>query len=449
MKRRIVVGVVILCCLLCFACSHKKESTQIPDYLDIMSGTESGDQNTSDTPSVSDKTENTDDNSDNSKPAPDDDETPKPPVDDSENQRPIPPTLSGFRSIGTVYDRAIDFFGKHTLAVYNGKTILLDDQGAEAAWEKDVDYEFRQDRYIVTEGKNKKLMDLEGNVIVEGEFSDIQYDGSTIVASDETYTYIFRDSERIGSPTVRRFQIIRDGWLQEVFDEDSEEQPACAYNYNLELQPYTIENCIVQSPAVRDMTLLYDEDSGMFGYAKGDTVVIEPKFVMANDFSDGYACVIQLNNNFQLENCLIDETGSYITQTTLALTLVYDGYYFTYHNEENGPVTYTLHDFTDKVFDLPDGLIPYNDRVYNGYIIDEERNRVYSLDKKDYLPLTYAEITPTDDGLFIAKDTNGKYSLRTSEFETLIDNQEEISYAYGIYRFVCEEGTCFQEYIGV
>lgn len=170
---------------------------------------------------------------------------------------------------------------------------------------------------------------------------------------------------------------------------------------------------------------------------------------MANDFSDGYACVIQLNNNFQLENCLIDETGSYITQTTLALTLVYDGYYFTYHNEENGPVTYTLHDFTDKVFDLPDGLIPYNDRVYNGYIIDEERNRVYSLDKKDYLPLTYAEITPTDDGLFIAKDTNGKYSLRTSEFETLIDNQEEISYAYGIYRFVCEEGTCFQEYIGV
>lgn len=169
----------------------------------------------------------------------------------------------------------------------------------------------------------------------------------------------------------------------------------------LNLRPRTYDNFEVIGE-IDGFAVVVDK-TGLFGYY--DTVKrrlnVRPKYVSASLFLNGYATVAE---TFGGETMVIDTEGKEVLRVDGRTYGFYDGYMCI--EDETGFLKVFDSEFNDTRLRFTD---VQGKRVYNGYIIDSEKGKLYSVLKREYVSSTFSDIIPSKGG-FILK-TGGRAEL--------------------------------------
>lgn len=400
--KRLWTGCLALCLCMCVGCANKTNVQKVPDYVHIMSDI------TQDNEPI----------------------TPDNPIDPPIEELPEkPPALDGFETIGYLYDEATDFFGEYAWVQRDGKTMLLHCDGEEYAYTGEK-VAFRQDKYITTDGETLRLCDVRKGVLLEGIYDRTEYDGNTALAIRGRRIYVFEDGKQTAQTAALELAIVRDGWLCDA--------DGCIYD--LYLQKQTVGDYDVVYPDTEGILTIRDA-AGKYGYAYADrTVFVRPRFAFADRFVNGYA-IAKLQNGKNLDYCILNRQGDVLTQTSMTVYPHSDGYFFCERKTDSGS-QFVLYTQDMQAVALPDGLIPYNMRVYGDYVIDLSRNRVFSLQQNAYLPLDYISIQPIDCGFILAMPDRS-YSLFSPDFSPLLSHYAHISFSHNRFKLSIDNSSFF------
>lgn len=393
---------VCLVCLCIPGCSAKQNLYGIPGYVHIMS--------------------------DICQEMPGDSEEIPPSVPD---ERPKPPTFPGFRSVGYVYEQATDFFGEYTWAKDDAGEYLLHRSGQEYDWHSGKQ-RFYQDKYIVNRDGVLQLHDVRKGIVLQGMYDEIRYEGDIALATLGSRTYIFKDGVEIGHAVNLRLEIIADDLLR---GDDG-------ILYDLHLRPQMLGECFFAGCEQEGVRVIRDTH-GQYGYydCEKATVLCKPQFSAADSFVNGYATAQRIVENVT-QYYILDRQGNFLAQTALKPHAFYDGYVF--FEQQTGDKPFLLYDATMQPIMLPPGLIPLASRVYGDYIVDLACNRIYSLQTKSYLPLSFSDISPLPNGCFLLTNSLGS-AVYSRSFSLLLPPQPLVSFSNGVFRISADSSIFFLE----
>lgn len=350
------------------------------------------------------------------------------PEEGGENKANRAPEIDGLVAVYEfMFDKATNFFGKHAYVELNGDSYIFNESGTMEKiieTESDNDPEVMLDRIVYDKIVINKsgvygVLDLNGNVIVDPEYDNIDILESLIVAS--------RNSG--GSDIFVNNKLVKSAFGNgDVVSIVSDKIIACGnkfYFVNDFMEAKLGKYFIADAPADGKVTVR-DAD-GNFGYCSypDGNVIIEPKYFLASEFSNGYAVVNMLSSDvtvpYQMP-MIIDASDRLMVDFSKleALAGVAATDIKVYGNHDNYNVYYVKHrnvykygvvDFlasTPKCFEI--SFVPKNNRVYANYLIDNMTGRFYSLKEEKFADGDLSYITRAGN-YFIAKSAEAYYLL--------------------------------------
>lgn len=344
------------------------------------------------------------------------------PKPDDDPKKDVAPEYEGFLSIGGVYDRAEDFFGNYAYAERDTQAFFVDANGKESLTPKLNSIAFKDDRFILSADDSLTLKHVSKGVLIQGSYDRIDYSGSTALAFKDGLCKVYRDAQKISEISRTDVSIIAENAIKIGADD--------IRIYNLDLTPIKIGTYYVAYPQENGPTLIIDQQTGLFGYALSDgTVIRGPQYVLAEVFHNGFGIAMSFAQG-KLQYHILDENGER-HRSDIKPFPFNDDYFVT----KSPAGEYALMNRDFEIVDIPSTIVPLHNRVYNGYIIDADTNRIYSLKKREFIEMGYTRILALENTDFICANADGTFDLRDKNFRLIIANKSLISFAHGIYRF--------------
>ena len=383
--RRLSYICLLIILSLCFAgCNaHFSLYAEIPDYEKVIEGVSS----------LPEKGE--------SKPPEADD----PNVGEEPGDPMIPvdlPVIDGYKLITEQGFETVSSFGNNSYSSVeiDGERFLVDKAGKVCPSPSDLT-RLIYDKYIFEEHGYKGVKNVYGKVLIEASYGKIDICGKTVLASNSEIARVFDTSMTDAAGNVMlvcetsrsRFSSLS------LYAEDLVAMDGIICGLNL--RPRTYDNFEVIGE-IDGFAVVVDK-TGLFGYY--DTVKrrlnVRPKYVSASLFLNGYATVAE---TFGGETMVIDTEGKEVLRVDGRTYGFYDGYMCI--EDETGFLKVFDSEFNDTRLRFTD---VQGKRVYNGYIIDSEKRKLYSVLKREYVSSTFSDIIPSKGG-FILK-TGGRAEL--------------------------------------
>lgn len=367
----------------------------------------------------------------------------------------------------TVFDCAVDFFGQYAYAELDGRGYAVSSVGKLLEIDKnstitniihstspDITLVSTVDDLLIVEQNGLcGAVDLYGDIVVPIQYTRLDTAGRAVLAYGEGYTDVYFDGEKL-----YRIDSENAGLYGEAFINVDGVGVDLKSGLAMEVGEYAVFH-----PAANGRRLILDKAEQLFGYAAADLdeVVIEPQYLLAGDFSEGIACVYEQSDIVANDWIfgypkLIDEAGAVVFDFSV-LSDVYAPQELTvYLRQENtvlfkaerrGVRTYGRVTFDENGKDatlqtmLDVGVVPFNGRVYGGYIIDNEVGRFFSLDLGMYVGDPMLSVSPYEDMFICRKDS--EYCLLDGNLSPVIENARSLSAAYGILLVQNDKGYAY------
>lgn len=417
MKRALVLCILLLAALVC-GCSRPAVLSRIEgydEYLDRI-GSETALDPGDTVPPDTDKD-----------PADDPPQEPEPP----DEEPPVTtPEVRGLRYIGGGYSYGTDFSGGYARVDTDAGTFLLNTSGQLLGVRELPSVGTQMHNGYYAAENDDGLLALAH--IGMGRITDYLYD--EIAFSEGTYDIsicrnaesfaVYRGSEQTAAANTNRGVPVHFSRGMLLYDgkvcDEYLMQPRIGGYYQ-------------DGKPADGMLVLRDEtrEGIFFGYADtaGD-IVIDPQFIEAEDFRDGYA-VVRLSDR---RYAYIDKMGEFLRVGGEAVffdtkpAAAYDGFGVAETDESTGTCILYGQNFSAE---LP--FIPVNKRVYGRYAIDGRTNyRFYDFRNGSYSDY-YDAVYPAGE-CFVTYDLDDDdFRLLGPDLQVLTENCDKITYADGIF----------------
>lgn len=430
MKRSLVFCILLLAALAC-GCSRPAVLSRIEgydEYLDRI-GSETATDPGDTVPPDTDKD-----------PAADPPQEPEPP---DEETPVIAPEVRGLRYIGGGYSYGTDFSGGYARVDTDAGTFLLNTSGQlSGARELPSVGTQMHNGYYAAENDDGLLALAH---IGMGRITDYLYDEITfgegtydisICRNAESFA-VYRGSEQTAAANTNRGVPVHFSRGMLLFDGKVCDE----YLMQPRIGGYYQDG----KPVDGMMVLRAETREGIFfGYADtAGNIVIDPQFIEAEDFRDGYA-VVRLSDR---RYAYIDKTGEFLRVGGEAVffdtkpAAAYDGFGVAETDESTGTCILYGQNFSAE---LP--FIPVNKRVYGRYAIDGRTNyRFYDFRNGSYSDY-FDAVYPAGE-CFVTYDLDDDaFRLLGPDLQVLTENCDKITYADRIFTVVYQGFYYYYEY---
>lgn len=362
--------------------------------------------------------------------------------DGSQSGFSVAKEIAGLDLIGEYeYEGGIDFFGNFTFVTEKNEVYLLKNDGTiskciDSTSRDIVILGVKYDKIIGKINEKQGVIDLTGNILVNFEFDYIDIFGDVILARTTEKGYVYKNNVLVGevnkdSAIINKDFIFSDGKY---------------YNVN-DLSVAKIgENFIISVP-YNDVVRIVDKDNN-YGFAKYSTgeIIISPQYQLCDVMNENVFCAYSYGS---------DDFGNFMMEYPKLMNaqneLVFD---FSIINNEiafssTNITVYPANDgFVMFCLGAPSNLYGYVDIssgeykllynmevkdcfVRNDKIITEFPQRIYDIKTEQYL--TQSDKVVFCNGYYIVK-YDEKYKILSPNMDVLIENCQEISFAYGVFR---------------
>lgn len=338
-------------------------------------------------------------------------QTGTPPSDENPPDSFEVPKVSGFSPINSMgFDSPWKTLrGDYAVCTLNGEKAVVDKRGNVYPCPADAE-NLTFGKYVFYENGLCGIKDFRGNILHEAKYDKASAIGDTVLLVDKNYNRIFvRDRLVSAAPASEKIslcdeeRVIRDGKL-------------CS----LELKPIVCDGYEVLS--VSGNTAITVSSDGKLGYYFFDgRASVSPRYATAEHFTGDYATV-QLA--FGGKYTVIDKTGKEQKSFSGRPFGFYDGYMFVSDGFDGADLFDDKFDYTGLSFERP----KYR-RVFGDIVIDENRGKLFSLSKSDYVLFECTDIEAAPFGFILRTETSAAIVSKSAE---IITTAKTATYSEGV-----------------
>lgn len=348
---------------------------------------------------------------------------------DTDDDLPVLPDLDGFRLVSDKGFEGHADFGTSDFALvdYNGKKVWIDKGGRTYPCPSDVAPLFYNKYTFVQNGK-VGLKDIHGEIVLQAHYTAFDIVKNTILAYDETSAFVFSGG------VLKKVMPLQNRTIR-LFDENILAMDGKLYD--LIGKPILFGGCSAIN--IHEGIAIVKDFRNLLGYydIQAEKMLIEPQYVTATLFSNGYAFV---QKEFKGKYIAIEKCGEEKAVFNYLPCGVYDGYVFV-EDGKNGLALYDAAKFenTGTYFRSVIG-----NRVYGDLIADAASLRFYSITDNAFITESFDEISVLDDYFVCVKD--GKTFLYDTNLLKIAES-ESLYYSGGILSIAIAEQFYFYECI--
>lgn len=400
--KRAVLTVIIVVVSLCFAGCGAGFSVyyEIPDYDGVIGGVsllpEKGDEK----PPEIEKPD----------PGKEPDEEPdKPPETDNA------PSLDGYKLITPQGVGAPSSFGNNNFSPIeiDGKKFLIGKDGKTIPAPNDLT-ELFYDKYVFEENGCKGVKSVDGAILINASYTKIDIVKDTVLAIGDEAARIFDTSMADNEGNTMLVCEVPRGRFSSLSLYGEKLVVADGILCGLNLRPKTYDGFSVVGES--DGIAIVKDESERFGLfdTKDAKLIVSPRYAVVSFFVNGYATASETIGG---ETIVIDREGKEIARFFGNAYGFYDGYMFA--DDGLGRLK-LLDDKFNETGIAFDGAL--GKRVYNDFVIDTQKGRLFSVSKREYVGTAYEDIIPVVNG-FICKN-DGYAELIDFSLESVYDAED-------------------------
>ncbi len=352
------------------------------------------------------------------------DKDPEPP------EEPANPTITGYNCFADGFTYATPFFGDYAYVEKGAEHFWLNRQGRLTACDTDLRAAtFKQNKYVVCDAVgNRKLIDISGEVLLEGAYTRIEYEGNTALAFSDGECVVFDLSDTTAEPVLlgtEDVEIVADGYLRKdgdlaLYGLDGKVMnrkfPDITGNYTL-ITPPENDACIVR--LAKSDAYYYVTSSGFVNHVPYMEMVL---------FTNGYSAGLDDDYIWDVYDATCKKVFSYQNPDDAYYIVVAatEQYVLLQQDPEFGDGAYYYVSLSATNQDLI--LLPYatldNDILF-GCVVDNTQKVVYSLAEKKIIAQEFVQAVVGADG-FLIETADGWRIVQEDGTALITDIQEAV-----------------------